>query len=90
MLIDDLSFDLPRNGIVGVIGPNGVGKSTLFKTIVGLEEPTSGTLELGETVKISYVDQMRAGIDPDKTLWEVVSDGNDFIQVGDQEIPSRA
>ena len=90
VLIDDLSFDLPRNGIVGVIGPNGVGKSTLFKTIVGLEEPTSGTLELGESVKISYVDQMRAGIDPDKTLWEVVSDGNDFIQVGDQEIPSRA
>ena len=90
VLIDDLSFDLPRNGIVGVIGPNGVGKSTLFKTIVGLEEPTSGTLELGESVKLSYVDQMRAGIDPDKTLWEVVSDGNDFIQVGDQEIPSRA
>ena len=90
VLIDDLSFDLPRNGIVGVIGPNGVGKSTLFKTIVGLEEPTSGTLELGESVKLSYVDQMRSGIDPDKTLWEVVSDGNDFIQVGDQEIPSRA
>ena len=90
VLIDDLSFDLPRNGIVGVIGPNGVGKSTLFKTIVGLEEPTSGTLELGESVKLSYVDQMRAGIDPEKTLWEVVSDGNDFIQVGDQEIPSRA
>ena len=89
-LIDDLSFDLPRNGIVGVIGPNGVGKSTLFKTIVGLEEATSGNLEVGESVKISYVDQMRAGIDPDKTLWEVVSDGNDFIQVGDQEIPSRA
>ena len=90
VLIDDLSFDLPRNGIVGVIGPNGVGKSTLFKTIVGLEKPTSGTLELGESVKLSYVDQMRAGIDPEKTLWEVVSDGNDFIQVGDQEIPSRA
>ena len=90
VLIDDLSFDLPRNGIVGVIGPNGVGKSTLFKTIVGLEEATSGNLEVGESVKISYVDQMRAGIDPDKTLWEVVSDGNDFIQVGDQEIPSRA
>ena len=90
VLIDDLSFDLPRNGIVGVIGPNGVGKSTLFKTIVGLEEATSGNLEVGESVKISYVDQMRSGIDPDKTLWEVVSDGNDFIQVGDQEIPSRA
>ena len=90
VLIDDLSFDLPRNGIVGVIGPNGVGKSTLFKTIVGLEEATSGNLEVGESVKISYVDQMRAGIDPDKTLWEVVSDGNDYIQVGDQEIPSRA
>ena len=90
VLIDDLSFDLPRHGIVGVIGPNGVGKSTLFKTIVGLEEATSGNLEVGESVKISYVDQMRAGIDPDKTLWEVVSDGNDFIQVGDQEIPSRA
>ena len=90
VLIDDLSFDLPRNGIVGVIGPNGVGKSTLFKTIVGLEEATSGNLEVGESVKLSYVDQMRSGIDPDKTLWEVVSDGNDFIQVGDQEIPSRA
>ena len=90
VLIDDLSFNLPRNGIVGVIGPNGVGKSTLFKTIVGLEKPTSGTLELGESVKLSYVDQMREGIDPQKTLWEVVSDGNDFIMVGDQEIPSRA
>ena len=90
VLIDDLSFVLPRNGIVGVIGPNGVGKSTLFKTIVGLEQPTSGTLELGESVKLSYVDQMREGIDPEKTLWEVVSDGNDYIQVGDQEIPSRA
>ena len=90
VLIDDLSFNLPRNGIVGVIGPNGVGKSTLFKTIVGLEQPTDGTLEVGESVKLSYVDQMRAGIDPDKTLWEVVSDGNDYIMVGDQEIPSRA
>ncbi len=90
VLIDDLSFSLPRNGIVGVIGPNGVGKSTLFKMIVGQEEPTSGTLEVGESVQLSYVDQMRAGIDADKTLWEVVSDGNDYIRVGDTEIPSRA
>ena len=90
VLIDDLSFTLPRNGIVGVIGPNGVGKTTLFKTIVGLEPLDGGTLEVGESVKISYVDQNRAGIDPDKNVWEVVSDGNDFIQVGDQEIPSRA
>ncbi|MBE5023576.1 energy-dependent translational throttle protein EttA [Olsenella sp. DSM 107455] len=90
VLIDDLSFSLPRNGIVGVIGPNGVGKSTLFKMIVGQEEPTSGTLEVGESVQLSYVDQMRAGIDADKTLWEVVSGGNDYINVGDTEIPSRA
>ncbi len=90
VLIDDLSFDLPRNGIVGVIGPNGVGKTTLFKMIVGQEQPSSGTLELGETVKLSYVDQMRAGIDPKKSVWEVVSDGNDYITVGDTEIPSRA
>ena len=90
VLIEDLSFDLPRNGIVGVIGPNGVGKTTLFKTIVGLEEPTEGTLTVGETVKISYVDQLREGIDPTKTLWEVVSGGNDVIRVGDQEIASRA
>ncbi|MBP3223449.1 MAG: energy-dependent translational throttle protein EttA [Actinomycetaceae bacterium] len=89
-LIDNLSFTLPRNGIVGVIGPNGVGKSTLFKTIVGLEELDSGSLKIGETVKISYVDQNRAGIDPEKTLWEVVSDGLDFIQVGNVEMPSRA
>ena len=89
-LINGLSFSLPRNGIVGVIGPNGVGKSTLFKAIVGQEELSSGTLEVGETVKISYVDQLRQGIDPDKTIWEVVSDGNDFIKVGDTEIPSRA
>ena len=82
MLIDDLSFSLPRNGIVGVIGPNGVGKSTLFKMIVGLEGPTSGTLEVGETVKLSYVDQMRQGLDAEKSLWEVVSDGNDYIQRG--------
>ena len=90
VLIDDLSFDLPRNGIVGVIGPNGVGKTTLFKAIVGQEPLTSGTIELGETVKISYVDQNREGLDPDKSLWEVVSDGYDFIQVGETEIPSRA
>lgn len=90
VLIDDLSFTLPRNGIVGVIGPNGVGKSTLFKTIVGLEPLTSGNLEIGDTVKISYVDQNREGIDPDKTLWEVVSDGLDFIEVGGIEVPTRA
>ncbi|MDY5270911.1 energy-dependent translational throttle protein EttA [Tractidigestivibacter sp.] len=90
VLIDDLSFDLPRNGIVGVIGPNGVGKTTLFKMIVGQERPSSGTLELGETVKLSYVDQMRSGIDPKKSVWEVVSDGNDYITVGETEIPSRA
>jgi ATP-binding cassette ChvD family protein len=89
-LIKDLSFTLPRNGIVGVIGPNGVGKTTLFKTIVGLEEPDSGTVKVGETVKLSYVDQARAGIDPKKTVWEVVSDGLDYIQVGQIEIPSRA
>ena len=89
-LINGLSFSLPRNGIVGVIGPNGVGKTTLFKTIVGLEPLDGGELTIGETVKISYVDQSRAGIDPDKTLWEVVSDGLDFIQVGNVEMPSRA
>jgi len=89
-LIKDLSFTLPRNGIVGVIGPNGVGKTTLFKTIVGLEEPDSGTVKVGETVKLSYVDQGRAGIDPKKTVWEVVSDGLDHIQVGQTEVPSRA
>ncbi|WP_454561304.1 energy-dependent translational throttle protein EttA [Mycobacterium haemophilum] len=89
-LIKDLSFTLPRNGIVGVIGPNGVGKTTLFKTIVGLEQPDSGTVKVGETVKLSYVDQTRAGIDPKKTVWEVVSDGLDHIQVGQTEVPSRA
>ena len=90
VLIDGLSFTLPRNGIVGVIGPNGVGKTTLFKTIVGLEEPDAGTVDVGETVQISYVDQSRGGIDPNKSLWEVVSDGLDHIIVGRVEIPSRA
>ncbi len=90
VLIDDLSFSLPRNGIVGIIGPNGVGKSTLFKTIVGLEPADGGTVKIGETVKISYVDQGRSGIDPEKNVWEVVSDGLDYIQVGNVEIPSRA
>lgn len=90
VLIGDLSFSLPRNGIVGVIGPNGVGKSTLFKMIVGKEPVSGGTLELGETVQISYVDQNREGLDPKKTLWEVVSDGLDYIRVGETEIPSRA
>ncbi|WP_068252371.1 energy-dependent translational throttle protein EttA [Janibacter corallicola] len=90
VLIDDLSFTLPRNGIVGVIGPNGVGKTTLFKTIVGLEEPMGGTVDIGDTVKLSYVDQSRAGIDSEKNVWEVVSDGLDHIQVGNVEIPSRA
>lgn len=89
-LINGLSFSLPRNGIVGVIGPNGVGKSTLFKTIVGLEPLDGGELKVGETVKISYVDQNRANIDPEKSLWEVVSDGLDYIQVGNVEMPSRA
>jgi ATP-binding cassette ChvD family protein len=89
-LIDGLSFSLPRNGIVGVIGPNGVGKSTLFKTIVGLEDLDGGNLTIGDSVKMSYVDQSRAGIDADKSLWEVVSDGMDFIQVGNVEMPSRA
>ena len=90
VLIDDLSFSLPRNGIVGVIGPNGVGKSTLFKMIVGKEQPTSGSLELGETVLLSYVDQNREGLEAEKNVWEVVSGGNDYIIVGKQEIPSRA
>lgn len=89
-LIADLSFTLPRNGIVGVIGPNGVGKSTLFKMIMGEEKLDGGELKIGETVKISYVDQSRSGIDPDKSLWEVVSGGLDYIQVGQVEMPSRA
>ena len=90
VLIKDLSFTLPRNGIVGVIGPNGVGKTTLFKTIVGLEQPDSGIVRVGETVKLSYVDQNRGGIDPKKNVWQVVSDGLDYIEVGQNEIPSRA
>jgi ATP-binding cassette ChvD family protein len=90
VLIDDLSFTLPRNGIVGIIGPNGAGKTTLFKTILGLEKPDSGNVKIGETVKISYVDQSRGGIDPKKSLWEVVSDGLDYIKVGQVEMPSRA
>ena len=90
VLIDGLSFNLPRNGIVGVIGPNGVGKTTLFKTIVGLEEPDAGEVKIGETVKLSYVDQNRGGIDPKKTVWQVVSDELDYIHVGQTEMPSRA
>ncbi|MFC4471110.1 energy-dependent translational throttle protein EttA [Streptomyces xiangluensis] len=90
LLIDDLSFTLPRNGIVGVIGPNGAGKTTLFKMIQGLEEPDSGVIKVGDTVKVSYVDQTRANIDPKKTLWAVVSDELDYINVGQVEMPSRA
>ncbi len=90
VLMEKLSFQLPQGGIVGVIGPNGVGKTTLFKAIVGLEELSGGNLEIGETVKISYVDQNRSGIDPEKSIWEVVSEGNDYLKVGNTEIPSRA
>jgi ATP-binding cassette ChvD family protein len=90
LLIDDLSFTLPRNGIVGVVGPNGVGKTTLFKMLVGEEKADDGEIRIGETVKLSYVEQSRAGIDPKKTLWEVVSDGLDHIKVGNVEMPSRA
>ncbi|MBB3082686.1 energy-dependent translational throttle protein EttA [Geodermatophilus sabuli] len=90
VLIDDLSFTLPRNGIVGVVGPNGVGKTTLFKMLVGEEKPDDGEIKVGDTVKLSYVEQNRSGIDPKKTLWEVVSDGLDHIQVGNVEMPSRA
>jgi ATP-binding cassette ChvD family protein len=90
VLIDHLSFSLPRNGIVGIIGPNGVGKTTLFKTIVGLEKPDDGAVRVGDTVKLSYVDQSRSGLDPTKTVWEVVSDGLDHMMVGKVEMPSRA
>ncbi len=90
VLIDDLSFTLPRNGIVGIVGPNGAGKTTLFKTLMGYEKPDAGEVKIGETVKISYVDQSRGGIDPKKSLWEVVSDGLDYIKVGNVEMPSRA
>ncbi|RMI32040.1 energy-dependent translational throttle protein EttA [Streptomyces triticirhizae] len=90
VLVDGLSFTLPRNGIVGVIGPNGAGKTTLFKMILGLESVDSGSVRVGETVQISYVDQSRENIDPKKTLWEVVSDGLDYINVGQVEMPSRA
>lgn len=90
LLFDGLSFSLPRNGIVGVIGPNGAGKTTLFKMLLDLEKPDGGTLKIGETVSISYVDQGRGGIDPKKNIWEVVSDGLDFMKVGQVEIPSRA
>jgi ATP-binding cassette ChvD family protein len=90
VLIENLSFTLPRNGIVGIIGPNGVGKTTLFKTIVGLEQVDSGKVDVGDTVKIAYVDQSRGGIDPKKNLWQVVSDGLDYIKVGQVEVPSRA
>ncbi|TKK87345.1 energy-dependent translational throttle protein EttA [Herbidospora galbida] len=90
VLMDDLSFDLPRNGIVGIIGPNGVGKTTLFRMITGSETPDKGAIVIGDTVKISYADQSRGGIDPSKNVWEVVSDGLDFIKVGNVEMPSRA
>ena len=90
LLIEDLSFDLPRGGIVGIIGPNGVGKTTLFKMIIGEEQPDSGKLTIGETVKIAYVDQSRSGLDAKKNVWEVISDGLDYIQVGKTELPSRA
>jgi ATPase subunit of ABC transporter with duplicated ATPase domains len=90
VLMHDLSFSLPRAGIVGVIGPNGVGKTTLFKMIIGEEKPDGGELNVGQTVKISYVDQSRGGIDPNKNVWEVVSDGLDHIKVANFEMPSRA
>ncbi|MEP7024635.1 MAG: ATP-binding cassette domain-containing protein, partial [Actinomycetota bacterium] len=90
MLIENLSFSLPPNGIVGVIGPNGVGKTTLFKMIIGEEQPDAGSIKVGETVQIAYVDQSRSKIDPDKNVWEAISDGESYIRVGRIEIPSRA
>ncbi len=90
MLIEDLSFSLPPNGIVGVIGPNGVGKTTLFKMIIGEEKPDSGSIRVGETVEISYVDQSRGRIEADKNVWDAISDGESYIRVGKTEIPSRA
>jgi ATP-binding cassette ChvD family protein len=90
VLIEDLSFSLPPNGLVGVIGPNGVGKTTLFKMIVGQEKPDHGSIRVGDTVKVAYVDQLRSGIDPDKNVWEAISDGESAIRVGKTEIPSRA
>ncbi|MFB9659410.1 energy-dependent translational throttle protein EttA [Glycomyces mayteni] len=89
-LINGLDFNLPRNGIIGIIGPNGVGKTTLFKTIVGIEKPDSGTVNVGGTVQLSYVDQNRAGLAGDKSVWETVSDGLDYLMVGKVEMPSRA
>ena len=89
-LFEDLSFSLPQGGIVGVIGPNGVGKTTLFKMITAEEKPDTGTITIGETVRISYVDQLRSGIDPAKTVWAVISGGDDVIRSGHAEIPSRA
>ena len=90
VLIDDLSFTLPRGGIVGIIGPNGVGKTTLFRTIVGEEKPDGGVLRIGDTVSLSYVDQGRSGLDPKRSVWQVVSEGLDHIKVGNTEMPSRA
>jgi ATP-binding cassette ChvD family protein len=89
-LIEDLNFSLPQGGIVGVIGPNGVGKTTLFKMIAGEEQPDSGTMRIGDTVRVSYIDQLRSGIDPDKNVWEVITDGESYIAAGKTEIPSRA
>ncbi|MCE8442549.1 ATP-binding cassette domain-containing protein, partial [Rhodovulum sulfidophilum] len=90
LLIEDLSFALPPGGIVGVIGPNGAGKSTFFRMLTGQETPDEGTIEFGDTVKLSYVDQSRDALDPDKTVWEEVSDGLDIVVLGDAEVNSRA